>query len=919
MDLVTARHYFARRPRRSNVRDDDYFPLLGGLNLVDSAFNIAPGNMIACRNYEIGPKGVGYRRVKGFTRYAGQLFNVRYSLLNYEQATALPDPYESIADTGDAIEGSVSGGWGHVLGVVEEQPITVINRMLRSRDFDENVWTRDNTTIGAFVQSPIDGTLNAVELRETSTTAEHVLRQVVTKDAAERTYWLSAYVRGRGGTSSCGLRALFSASTAQVVFDFAAQSAGAITWTGDFLGLEEYMELLADGWWRIGIKFRSSVQTSITCELLAGTAGGLLSYQGDPTRGLEIDGLQLEETTADTVAPGPFVITDDQVRGNGRGHFALLHTDDANPDLVDGENLFNRATDVPYAVANGPNTIGNAESDELHARYTAMVREVNRTNVTMPPGSGPVRGVAIYHGIAYALRDNEAGTAGRLWQAQGGYGWRQIPLGFRITFSGAAAGGLGENQTLVGRTSGATGLIRRLVYTTGDANGGSGYVLLSTITGTFQNGENLALGVSPTTTSAVLGTVTAQTLNPGGRLETRVHNFYGHKVYERLYGVDGENYAFEYQDVTIDPYGTTLEFYHQIRTGMSDDKPDHIAIWNDQLWLSFPGGSVQNSSVNEPHDWTVSLGSAEYGMGMDVSGFLEEVETLFVFGKDKIKYFTGNPSGYSLKDFPTGGGAEEWSILRLGRGIFLDDRGFTSLAATQRFGNFAANSFSAVVKPLVDELRAIGITASTVVKEKNLARFFFADGRFISISVVGDKIMGITSGDFGKVVRCVESGETPDGKELIIFGSDDGYVYRMESGPSFDGSPIEAFFRTAFHFSKSPGRKKKYRRTELQVITNGPCTLKVGVDYSFADPRVAVEKIRTIAMKGGGGIWDVDKWDEFIWGEGIVANASMKLEAEGTNIGHLISHESASEDDHEVQGILVHHSIRGRTRGTTHV
>lgn len=906
MDLITARYRHARRPSPSGVKDDG-FVLGGGLNLVDSPLLIKPGELIACKNYEIGPQGIGYRRVRGFERYANSVIPSQaiYSVIDYDRATAIP-AIDSI------VVGATSNAQGILIAATQTQPITTVNLLLRSEELDDNsAWTLQDVTVAASnIANPLDGTLNAEFIAETASNTEHGVRQNVTKDGTARRYWLSGYVRTAGGTSAAALRAFFNVSSAQILFDFSAGSASAASSAGDFVGLDEHMLQMPSGWWRIGLKFMSSVQPSMTLMVLPAAPGGVLSYPGTPSRGLELFGFQLEETTIDSVEPSAYVQTDGRVRGNGVGQLAVVQILAITGMYQDNERL--TVSGVDYAQAAGASVVNGATTDALDATYRTAARAVYRLNSTVTTGSGPIRGIAIYKGLGIVLRDNVGATAGVLLKASTGNAWNSIVLGFKLRFTAGQVAALNEGDVITGGSSGAVSTVLRLVVQSGafSSNDAAGYIVIASAAGTFTNGESLLSGGTPRATAS--GTQVAQTLVPGGRLEHRVHNFVGHTKTTRLYGVDGKNRAFEYQDANP-------EFFHQIETGMTDDTPKHIAVHDNQLFLAFSGGSLQKSAVGTPESWVVSLGAAELALGVEITALLEEIgETLFVFGRNKTMYLTGAPSAYALKDFSPDTGAHEWTVQRIGQGIYLDDRGFTSLAATQKFGNYIANSFTAKVEPLVAELRKQGAIASCAVKNKNVYRCFFSDGRFLSIGVNGGKITGVTNGDLGKVVRCVDSSEDLSGNEMILFGSDDGYVYRMESGGSFDSSAMQAFGRTAFHFSKSPQRRKRYRLAAFHIESKGPCTLRIGADYSFADPGEAIESIRSVATSGGGGLWNVSQWNTFRWSTGVTADASIKLEASGTNIGFLFSHEATDEEEHTISSVLLNVSPRRPNRGASH-
>jgi hypothetical protein len=167
-------------------------------------------------------------------------------------------------------------------------------------------------------------------------------------------------------------------------------------------------------------------------------------------------------------------------------------------------------------------------------------------------------------------------------------------------------------------------------------------------------------------------------------------------------------------------------------------------------------------------------------------------------------------------------------------------------------------------------------------------------------------------------VRCIFSGEGASGKEMIVFGSDDGYVYHDERGTSFDGEEISAFMRLAFHFSKTPTRNKHYRRAQFNVNCKGPTTLKIGVDYSFSDPGVPGDPVKELVLPGGGAFWNLFNWNQAKWGTALVAPAIVDLEGEGLNMSFLFSHKSTTEQSHRIDGVTLHWSMRRLNRGTTY-
>lgn len=562
---------------------------------------------------------------------------------------------------------------------------------------------------------------------------------------------------------------------------------------------------------------------------------------------------------------------------------------------------------LTFATTDGTVATDSADTDALDEAYSALATADQRAQVNVVPGEGRILGVSIYQGTVYAARNVIGNASAKLWRSSSS-GWVECVLGRKMRFrSGSIA--IATGATLTGVTSGASATVRRVVVTEGSWQAGNakGYLVVPSVTaGPYSLNENLQ--VSSVTVAVCDLADVAQTILPSGRFEFRVKNFYGHTSTVRMYGVDGVSRGFEYQ--------ASPEFFHQIETGMTDDMPRFIAVHKNRLFYAFQGGSIQFSGVNDPALFSVLTGASEIGIGDEPTGFLEEVgETLFIFSRNRTDYLAGNGPDFQLLPFNADSGAYRWTIQRIGQGMYLDDRGFATLATTDRFGNYAGNSISAKVANLVDELK-LSATASCLNRSEDRYRCFFEGGRFISVTLVDKQAMAFTLCDYGRTVRCAFSGEDGNGAELIVFGSDDGFVYVAESGASFDGGEITAFMRLAFHYSKAPGRVKRYRRADFDVIAKGSCRLQIGVDYDYARPDVQSDPVRDLAVLVGGGFWDVSRWDQFRWNAGFVGQAIVKLEGSGANLSFLVSSQSATQAQHRIAGLSLKQSYRRMDRST---
>lgn len=567
--------------------------------------------------------------------------------------------------------------------------------------------------------------------------------------------------------------------------------------------------------------------------------------------------------------------------------------------------LFQADEDLQYAAADWAQartvaTEGGETDTALDADYTVLA-VANASPAAAPAGSGPVRGVWEYNGVTYCFRNNTGGTAGQMFKETGS-GWTLIALNERLSFDtgdDAIIPVIGDTLTGAG---GASAPIRRVVQTSGtwgvDA---AGYFILGTVTaGPFVNNEQLQ--VSAADVALADGVNAVQTLPAGGRYEFRNNNFYGASDMYRMYGVNGVGLGFEYDD---DP---STGFFCEIETGMAVDTPNHLATHNFHLFYSFPGGSIQLSGDGDPVSWTVITGASEIAIGTDCTGFNEEVgNSLFIFGRNRSWVLQGNTrANFDLDDFNINAGAHEWSVDRIGLGCYFDDRGFTTLLQQQRSGstNFEENAISTLIQPMISDLLSnTSVRAAHLVKNRNIYRCYFADGRVVSIAFRDNKAAGHTVLEYPFSTYCAVSGEDTTGAEVVFIGADDGFVYKLETGTSFNGAPLRAFMRTVLYDSKGPGRFKKYSHGRLDAQLFGALTMRGRIEFDFHDDGFNLGDELDFTTDEAGGYWDDFAFDNFSWDKSTSGIPQQKLEGEGVNAAVYLHTESTSDPVHILRGL----------------
>lgn len=388
------------------------------------------------------------------------------------------------------------------------------------------------------------------------------------------------------------------------------------------------------------------------------------------------------------------------------------------------------------------------------------------------------------------------------------------------------------------------------------------------------------------------------------------YNFYAGTDSFSMYWCDGVNKARVYDGSTVDVIDNV---------GMDpDDRPIRIAAHNYHLWLAYEGGSLQHSKVGDPLVWDGSLGAGEIGLGDEITNIEAGVQSSLVISlRHGIRVLTGNiQDDFVLEVFSENSGASPRTMQRLlGTIFFLDDRGLSTLEAVQDYGDYEANSISQRFKQtLLDQNHSV--TATLTSRDLNQYRIFFDDRTAIYVSFEGKELKGATFMQFDRNVSVAAQGDKSR-VDLSVFATDDGegYVYRMDSGTSFNGTPIICRMTTAFYHYGSPRSWKTFKRATLEVSGDKGQTFNMKVDFEYNEegsPRTlwyTPEIYSTLSNSSYGS----DRWGEMVYGSATVANrAPVYIQGVGTNMSYKILSNEAYRPQHIIQNIITDYEVLSR-------
>lgn len=563
-----------------------------------------------------------------------------------------------------------------------------------------------------------------------------------------------------------------------------------------------------------------------------------------------------------------------------------------------GENLRVGVTVIGTITSSG----GLASSGLLDATYLHLAANDYRADIAAVPGSGSICGVAYYKGVVYAWRNNVGGTAMAIYKSTGS-GWSAVTLGKQLRFTQGTSQ-INDGVTVTGATSGATGVVARVVVQSGTwaAGDAAGLLILSSTTGTFTAAENLT--VSAVARAKASGAATQITLLPDGRVETTIANFGGGSSNQKLYGCDGVNPAFEFD-------GTT---YVPIETTMPVDTPKHVCVHKQSLFLSF-GSSLQFSAIGDPYQWSPVLGAGELAMNAEITNLLvlpgdQSSGALGVYTRSDTSVLYGtSTANFALATFNTGTGAIAYTAQNLDQAYVLDDRGVITLGTSLNFGNFTPAALTMNIRPFIQVRRNLA-TASMVNREKGQYRVFFSDGNALYMTLRNGKLMGSMPVQFTNPVTCCVEGETPDGTETAFFGSTNGFVYRLDAGTSFDGEPIAANINLVFNSTRSPRLLKRYRKASLELTGDSYAEISVGYDLGYRTTEIDQPQDAGYSNDLRAGYWDGFEWDNFVWDGAELSPTELQLNGTAENLSLRVSSVSEILAPFTVNSVIVHYTPR---------
>ena len=282
-------------------------------------------------------------------------------------------------------------------------------------------------------------------------------------------------------------------------------------------------------------------------------------------------------------------------------------------------------------------------------------------------------------------------------------------------------------------------------------------------------------------------------------------------------------------------------------TGAPAD-PKYGAIYKNRVVLAGYSSDPSELSISEPNSDTGfngANGAATIPCSDVIVGLKTFRDNLYIFCQNSIKELTGTTSSnFQLNDVTTSIGCVSGdTIQELGGDlVFLAPDGVRSLGATARIGDISFGLVSQQIQPFIrgNSFTSLndGELSSVVIRAKSQYRVYAntAASAENSVGIVGKfeprasdiANVGYVWGTLAGVKPYCADSSYESNRELSVIGHPtNGYVHKLESGNSFDGTAISYRYRSPDLTFSDATIRKVYQKIETYTEVEGDFQVSV--------------------------------------------------------------------------------------------
>lgn len=400
-------------------------------------------------------------------------------------------------------------------------------------------------------------------------------------------------------------------------------------------------------------------------------------------------------------------------------------------------------------------------------------------------------------------------------------------------------------------------------------------------------------------------------LPQGGSYKAAVHNFYGDPTMRRAYVVNGVGRALELrEDGRITPIFAVDD--------ASLDKPHLVEVHKEHLFLGFPGGQYQHSSMGNPLTWSGLLGAEAFSVGDEITSIKSmQGGVMFIGCRNKTLYLSGSSTDDWVQTVLSESvGCLNSTLQSLFIPIALSDNGLTRLDRVQEYGDFTLSLLDTADK-VTPIIKNYTWTNSSQIASESQYRLYSTSGINLICTIAQDGSTQFSTFRYPSAVAGAwRYDENKERNFMVLAGRD--YVYELNKNAySFDGEPIRWTLKLTFMHMDSPGILKSWREVEFEQSQQSifSCNFWWNIDYR-SGPSFTSRKTELDLGDFGSALWNNANWNQFYW-NAEQSNQSGNIQLNGTSasISFALTNKTEFEPNFYLSGMLISYILRRFKRG----
>ena len=270
----------------------------------------------------------------------------------------------------------------------------------------------------------------------------------------------------------------------------------------------------------------------------------------------------------------------------------------------------------------------------------------------------------------------------------------------------------------------------------------------------------------------------------------------------------------------------------------------HVAAFKNHMFYSGMSSTPQEVVFSKPFDeddFTSADGAGSIKVDDTIVALKVFREDLFIFCESRIFKLSGTTStNFAVTPVTRNIGCVNGDTVQEFAGdlIFLGPDGLRTIAGTARIGDVELGTISSNVQSLFrEQLSDSGSFTSLVIPDKTQYRIFFSkDGGAESATTGVICVLKQQSFEFAQLKgikpACTDS-VVESGNVIPIHGSFDGYIYRQDQGNTFNGTLVEAKYRSPDLTFGDPGIRKHMQRVNINYAPESTIDADMFVRYDY--------------------------------------------------------------------------------------